>query len=66
MSAVKMIAEPYEFEFDPQTTALLVIDMQRDFVEPGGFGEALGNDVTPLQRVIAPCRRVLEAARGSA
>jgi len=63
MSATKMTAEPYEFEFDPQTTALIVIDMQRDFVEPGGFGEALGNDVTPLQRVIAPCRRVLEAAR---
>ena len=38
--------------------------MQRDFVEPGGFGEALGNDVTPLQAVIAPCKRMLDAARG--
>jgi nicotinamidase-related amidase len=56
-------AEPYEFEFDPQTTALLIIDMQRDFVMPGGFGEALGNDVTPLQATIAPIKRVLEAAR---
>jgi nicotinamidase-related amidase len=56
-------AEPYELEFDPQTTALLIIDMQRDFVMPGGFGEALGNDVTPLQATIAPTRRVLEAAR---
>ena len=37
--------------------------MQRDFVEPGGFGEALGNDVTPLQAVIAPCKRMLDAAR---
>ena len=63
MSAASMNAEPYAFEFDPRTTALLVIDMQRDFVEPGGFGEALGNDVTPLQAVIAPCRRVLDAAR---
>ena len=53
-----MTAEPYEFEFDPRSTALIVIDMQRDFVEPGGFGEALGNDVTPLQKVIEPCRRV--------
>jgi len=63
MSLSTMNAEPYEFEFDPRTTALIVIDMQRDFVEPGGFGEALGNDVTPLQAVIPPCARVLDAAR---
>ena len=56
-------AEPYELEFDPRSTALLIIDMQRDFVMPGGFGEALGNDVTPLQATIAPTKRVLEAAR---
>jgi len=56
-------AEPYELEFDPKSTALLIIDMQRDFVMPGGFGEALGNDVTPLQATIAPTKRVLEAAR---
>ncbi len=56
-------AEPYEVEFDPKTTALLIIDMQRDFVMPGGFGEALGNDVTPLQATIAPTKRVLEAVR---
>jgi biuret amidohydrolase len=56
-------AEPYELEFDPKTTALLIIDMQRDFVMPGGFGEALGNDVTPLQATIAPTKRVLETAR---
>jgi nicotinamidase-related amidase len=58
-------AEPYEFAFDPKATALVIIDMQRDFVEPGGFGEALGNDVAPLQKVIAPCKRVLEAARAT-
>jgi nicotinamidase-related amidase len=56
-------AEPYELEFDPKTTALVIIDMQRDFVMPGGFGEALGNDVTPLQATIAPTKRVLETAR---
>jgi biuret amidohydrolase len=61
MNAVQ--ADPYEFEFDPATTALVIIDMQRDFVEPGGFGEALGNDVTFLRRTIAPIRRVLDAAR---
>ncbi len=63
MAIKAMEAEPYELEFDPQATALLIIDMQRDFVMPGGFGEALGNDVTPLQATIAPTKRVLEAAR---
>ena len=56
-------AEPYPLDFEPASTALLIIDMQRDFVEPGGFGELLGNDVTPLRSMIAPCRRVLEAGR---
>jgi len=56
-------AEPYEFEFDPATTALMIIDMQRDFVEPGGFGEALGNDVSLLRKAIAPTKRVLDATR---
>ena len=63
MAQKSMEAEPYALEFDPQTAALLIIDMQRDFVMPGGFGEALGNDVTPLQATIAPTRRVLETAR---
>lgn len=63
VSSLTMQAEPYEFAFDPGTTALVIIDMQRDFVEPGGFGAALGNDVTPLQQVIAPCQRILDAAR---
>ena len=56
-------AEPYEFEFTPATTALVIIDMQRDFVDPGGFGEALGNDVSLLRKAIAPTKKVLEAAR---
>lgn len=56
-------AEPYDLTFDPKTTALVVIDMQRDFLEPGGFGELLGNDVSLLRAAIAPCRAVLEAAR---
>ena len=58
-------AEPYEFEFDPRTTALVMIDFQRDFVDPGGFGEALGNDVSLLRRAVAPSARVLEAARAA-
>ena len=63
MATKAIEAEPYELEFDPKSTALLIIDMQRDFVMPGGFGEALGNDVTPLLATIAPTKRVLEAAR---
>ncbi len=56
-------AEPFELPFCTDRTALLLIDMQRDFVEPGGFGEALGNDVSLVRTVIEPCRRVLAAAR---
>jgi biuret amidohydrolase len=62
---VAVPAEPYEFECAPEATALLVIDMQRDFVDPGGFGEVLGNDVSRLRQAIAPIRRVLDAARGA-
>ncbi len=59
----KVDAEPYEFEFDAKSCALVIIDMQRDFVDPGGFGEALGNDVSLLRKAIAPTKKVLEAAR---
>src|SRR6516162_2718017 len=58
-------AEPYEFEFEPGHCALLIIDMQRDFLEPGGFGEMLGNDVSQLRRTIEPNRRLLEAWRAA-
>jgi nicotinamidase-related amidase len=58
-------ATPYPFTFDPKSTALLVIDFQRDFVEPGGFGEALGNDVSRLRRAVPPTARVLAAARAA-
>ena len=58
-------AAPTSFQFEPTTTALLVIDMQRDFVEPGGFGETLGNDVSRLRGVIAPLQRTLAATRAA-
>lgn len=44
-------------------TAVVIIDMQRDFLEPNGFGELLGNDVSKLQRAVQPCKSVLEACR---
>jgi len=56
-------AEPYPLQFDPKTTAVVMIDMQRDFMEPGGFGEMLGNDVSPMRAAVEPARRVLDAAR---
>jgi nicotinamidase-related amidase len=60
---IKVTAEPYPFTFDPAHVALLCIDFQRDFVEPGGFGESLGNDVSLLRSTVEPTRRVLDAAR---
>ena len=56
-------AQPYPYSFDPQTTALLVIDMQRDFVEAGGFGEALGNDVGRLAAIVPTVRDLLAWCR---
>ena len=52
-------AEPYAFEFSPKTCALLIIDMQRDFLEPDGFGEILSNAVSQLHGTIAPNKRLL-------
>jgi biuret amidohydrolase len=63
MQRKSIAAEPYELEFDSASTALIIIDMQRDFVMPGGFGEALGNDVKQLQVTIAPTKTILEGAR---
>jgi biuret amidohydrolase len=63
MAVREINAEPYAFNFDPKNTALLIIDMQRDFVEPGGFGESLGNDVSILRKTIAPIKAVLDACR---
>ena len=56
-------AAPYPFALRPDVTALVLIDMQRDFLEPGGFGALLGNDVAMLTRVIEPLTAVLDAAR---
>ena len=58
-------AEPYEFEFVPIRCALLIIDMQRDFMEPGGFGAMLGNDVSQLRRTIEPNQLLLAKWRAA-
>jgi nicotinamidase-related amidase len=56
-------ARPYDYPFDPAHTAVVMIDMQRDFLEPGGFGALLGNDVAPLARIVPACVRLLALAR---
>ena len=60
---LEVAAQPYPYRFEPSTTALLVIDMQRDFIEPGGFGEALGNDVARLGAIVPTVRALLDWAR---
>ena len=56
-------ARPYDFPFEPAHTAVLMIDMQRDFLEPGGFGAMLGNDVSLLRPIVPACARLLALAR---
>ncbi|MCA3261905.1 MAG: cysteine hydrolase [Telmatospirillum sp.] len=61
--AVAIAAEPYAFALDEASVALVVIDMQRDFVEPGGFGASLGNDVSRLEAIVPTVARLLALAR---
>ncbi len=56
-------AKPFAYAFEPAKTALIVIDMQRDFVEPGGFGATLGNDVGLLQAIIPATKKLLDVCR---
>jgi nicotinamidase-related amidase len=56
-------AIPFPYEFDVAKTALVLIDMQRDFIEPGGFGETLGNDVSLLEAIVPATQRALRAWR---
>lgn len=63
MSTLVIAAEPETIAVETDKTAVVMIDMQRDFLEPGGFGESLGNDVSLLSAAIEPCKALLSAAR---
>ncbi len=62
---MKLPALPFDFSLELASTALVLIDFQRDFMEPGGFGETLGNDVSLLAPSVAPMRAVLTAWRAA-
>lgn len=61
----EIAATPFPFRFEPSTTALIVIDMQRDFAEPGGFGASLGNDVSRIQTIVPAVKRLIEGFRAA-
>lgn len=61
----EVAASPSSFPLIAGRTALIVIDMQRDFLLPGGFGESLGNDVSQLLKVVPPLAALLAAARAA-
>jgi nicotinamidase-related amidase len=58
-------AKPFAYRFEPASTALIVIDMQRDFVEPGGFGETLGNNVALLAAIVPTVRALMDWCRAN-
>ena len=60
---MRIEANPFVYEFDVKKTALVLIDMQRDFIEPGGFGETLGNDVSLLEAIVPATQAALAAWR---
>ena len=60
---ITLAANPFEFSFEIASSALVIIDMQRDFIEPGGFGESLGNNVALLEAIVPASQAVLHAWR---
>ena len=65
VAAQTIPALPYDYPLPAslEHLALVIIDMQRDFLEPGGFGDALGNDVSQLQAIVPPLKTLLQTCR---
>jgi nicotinamidase-related amidase len=62
---IEVDARPFPYRCPPGRLALIVIDMQRDFIEPGGFGASLGNDVGRLQAIVPVVGRLLAGCRAA-
>lgn len=62
---MEIAAQPFPFAFERSSLGLVIIDMQRDFVEPGGFGESLGNDVSRLGAIVPVVQRLLAGFRAA-
>ena len=58
-------AEPFAFSLKRDAVALVVIDMQRDFAEEGGFGASLGNDVSRVTRIVPDVKRLIAGFRAA-
>ncbi|MBX5187556.1 cysteine hydrolase [Rhizobium sp. NZLR3b] len=58
-------AEPFAFPVRHDELALIVIDMQRDFAEAGGFGASLGNDVSRITRIVPDVKRLIQGFRNA-
>jgi biuret amidohydrolase len=64
----QIAAHPTAFPHNGLTkgeVALILIDMQRDFLEPDGYLAAMGYDLAGVRAAIQPARRLLVAARAA-
>jgi nicotinamidase-related amidase len=65
--AISIKGDPYDFPYDgnlrPEKTAFVIVDMQVDYLQPGGYFDAMGYDIAPMRAAIEPTRRALAAAR---
>jgi nicotinamidase-related amidase len=56
---------PYDNRLDPAATALMVIDLQLDFLSPDGYFARKGYDPSPLRAILPNVNRLIRAARSA-